>query len=144
MEPVDWTRRVAKLVAGESNESETDTNITETPTTSESSVEEKPVEAQVHPHDRPIHSYAGSYSHPGYGEIVIQHSNDGLQATMNAIEMPMEYTGNDTFSVELTLFGLNVTFTYKTDEQDNISSVSIPFLLEPGTNPIEFIKTPSV
>jgi hypothetical protein len=141
---VDWSGRLAKLVAGESNESEAATDTIETPTTSETSGEEKPDDTQVHPHDRPIHAYAGSYTHPGYGEIVIQRSNDGLQATLNAIDMPMKYTGNDTFSVELTLFGLKVTFTYKTDEQDTIRSLSIPLLLEPGTNPIEFIKTPSV
>ncbi|OPG94056.1 hypothetical protein B2I21_32815 [Chryseobacterium mucoviscidosis] len=144
VEPVDWSGRLAKLVAGESNESEAATDTIETPTTSETSVEEKPDETQVHPHDRPIHAYAGSYTHPGYGEIVIQQSNDGLQATLNAIDMPMEYTGNDTFSVELTLFGLKVTFTFKMDEHDSVSSLSIPLLLEPGTNPIEFIKTPSV
>jgi hypothetical protein len=131
-------------VAGESNESEAATDTIETPTTSETSGEEKPDDTQVHPHDRPIHSYAGSYIHPGYGEIVIQQTNDRLQATLNAIDMPMKYTGNDTFSVELTLFGLKVTFTFKMDEHDSVSSLSIPLLLEPGTNPIEFIKTPSV
>lgn len=144
LEPVDWSGRLAKLVTGDSTDSEAATDTIETPTTLETSVEEKPVETQVHPHDRPIHAYAGSYNHPGYGEIVIQQTNDGLQATLNAIEMPMEYTGKDTFSVELVLFGLKITFTFKTDEEDTISSLSIPLLLEPGTNPIEFIKTPSV
>ncbi|MEK4053228.1 serine hydrolase [Paenibacillus sp. FSL F4-0087] len=144
LEPVDWSERLAKLMTGESTDSEAATNTIETPTTPETSVEEKPVDTQVHPHDRPIHAYAGSYTHPGYGEIVIQQSNDGLQATLNAIEMPMEYTGKDTFSVELVLFGLKITFTFKTDEEDTISSLSIPLLLEPGTSPIEFIKTPSV
>lgn len=144
LKPVDWSGRLAKLMTGDSTDSEAATDTIETPTTPETSVEEKPVEAQVHPHDRPIHAYAGSYNHPGYGEIVIQQTNDGLQATLNAIEMPMEYTGKDTFSVELVLFGLKITFTFKTDEGDTISSLSIPLLLEPGTNPIEFIKTPSV
>ncbi|WP_315794874.1 serine hydrolase [Paenibacillus sp. BIC5C1] len=144
LEPVDWSGRLAKLMTGESTDSEAATNTIETPATPETSVEEKSVETQVHPHDRPLSAYAGSYSHPGYGEIVIQQSNDGLQATLNAIEMPMEYTGKDTFSVELVLFGLKITFTFKADEQDTISSISIPLLLEPGTNPIEFIKTPSV
>ncbi|CAM3040024.1 serine hydrolase [Paenibacillus taichungensis] len=144
LEPVDWSERLAKLMTGESTDSEAATNTIETPTTPETTVEEKPVDTQVHPHDRPIHAYAGSYTHPGYGEIVIQQSNDGLQATLNAIEMPMEYTGKDTFSVELVLFGLKITFTFKTDEEDTISSLSIPLLLEPGTSPIEFIKTPSV
>ncbi|QLG42203.1 serine hydrolase [Paenibacillus sp. E222] len=144
LEPVDWSGRLAKLVTGDSTDSEAATDTIETPTTSKTSVEEKPVETQVHPHDRPIHAYAGSYTHPGYGEIVIQQTNDGLQATLNAIEMPMEYTGKDTFSVELVLFGLKITFTFKTDEEDTISSLSIPLLFEPGTNPIEFVKTPSV
>lgn len=144
LKPVDWSGRLAKLMTGDSTDSEAATDTIETPTTPETSVEEKPVEAQVHPHDRPIHAYAGSYNHPGYGEIVIQQTNDGLQATLNAIEMPMEYTGKDTFSVKLVLFGLKITFTFKTDEEDTISSLSIPLLLEPGTNPIEFIKTPSV
>lgn len=144
LEPVDWSGRLAKLVTGDSTDSEAATDTIETPTTSKTSMEEKPVKTQVHPHDRPIHAYAGSYTHPGYGEIVIQQTNDGLQATLNAIEMPMEYTGKDTFSVELVLFGLKITFTFKTDEEDTISSLSIPLLFEPGTNPIEFVKTPSV
>ncbi|MNP80838.1 hypothetical protein D3C76_1790410 [compost metagenome] len=52
----------------------------------------------------------------------------------------MEYTGNDTFSVLLVLFGLKITFTFQIDQENNTHSISIPFLMEPGAKPIEFMK----
>lgn len=92
------------------------------------------------PLDRPLITYAGIYVHAGYGELSIQLKDDGLQAIFNEIEMPMEYTGNDTFSVLLVLFGLKITFTFQIDQENNTHSISIPFLMEPGAKPIEFIK----
>ncbi|MFC9707080.1 serine hydrolase [Paenibacillus sp. NPDC056933] len=145
LEAVDWSSKLTKLITGESTESEeVAATSLENPTTPETPAEEKTEEPQVHPHDRPVTAYVGTFTHPGYGELTIQQTNEGLQTILNAIEMPMEYTGKDTFAVELVLFGLKLTFTFKTDEHDSINALSIPFLLEPGTTPIEFKKSPSV
>lgn len=144
LEPVDWSSKLAKLMNGESTESEVTVPTPENPVTTEATVEEKTEESQVQPYDRPETAYTGFYTHPGYGELTVQQTNEGLQAIFNAIEMPMEYTGNDTFVVEIVLFGLKISFTFKTDAQDRINALSIPLLFEPGTKPIEFTKIPSV
>ncbi|MGD0032601.1 serine hydrolase [Paenibacillus illinoisensis] len=147
MEPVDWSEKMAKLMSGsESAESA----VTDTPEALDpaavpvADTEEKTVDAQddtkIMPLDRPLITYAGIYVHAGYGELSIQLKDDGLQAIFNEIEMPMEYTGNDTFSVLLVLFGLKITFTFQIDQENNTHSISIPFLMEPGAKPIEFIK----
>ncbi|MGC5776159.1 serine hydrolase [Paenibacillus pabuli] len=151
LEPLDWSGKLTKLMNGESTESETTASASENPgaleateATETAAAGDNTEEPQVHPHDRPVTAYTGIYTHPGYGELTIEQTNEGLQTIFNAIEMPMEYTGKDTFAVELVLFGLKLTFTFKTDEQDSINALSIPLLLEPGTKPIEFIKSPIV
>ncbi|NUU78640.1 serine hydrolase [Paenibacillus xylanilyticus] len=142
-EPVDWSGKLAKLMGGEeSPESElTETQDTLDPQAKPAaSTEEKEDEVKAEPLDRPITTYVGIYNHSGYGEMSIQQKEDGLEAIFNDMEMPMEYTGNDTFSVLLVLFGLKITFTFQMDEQNKARSISIPFLMEPGTKPIEFTK----
>ena len=142
-EPVDWSGKMATLMSGDEPAESAVTDVPETldpATTPVTDTEEKVAEAQVVSLDRPVITYAGIYHHAGYGEMSIQLKDDGLQAIFQNIEMPMEYTGNDTFSVLLVLFGLKVTFTFQVDQENNARSISIPFLMEPGTKPIEFIK----
>ncbi|MCG7385165.1 serine hydrolase [Paenibacillus sp. ACRRY] len=143
MEPVDWSEKMAKLMRGDES---AESAVTDTPEALDpaavpvADTEEKTDHANVISLDRPVTTYAGIYYHAGYGELSIQRKDDGLQAIFNEIDMPMEYTGNDTFSVLLVLFGLKITFTFQVDQENNAHSISIPFLMEPGTKPIEFIK----
>ncbi|MGG4130370.1 serine hydrolase [Paenibacillus illinoisensis] len=143
-EPVDWSQKMAKLMSGEES---AESAVTDTPETLDPAAtpvvdneEEQTEDAKAVSLDRPVLTYAGIYQHAGYGEMSIQLKDDGLQAIFQNIEMPMEYSGNDTFSVLLVLFGLKVTFTFQVDQENNARSISIPFLMEPGTKPIEFIK----
>lgn len=142
LEPVNWSFKLRKLMGKESTETEADPeNPLEVPIQADTAVEENIEEPHIIPCDRPYTAYAGIYTHPGYGEMSIQETTDGLQATFNAIEMPMEYTGKDTFSVEFVLFGLKITYTFTLNESSEVAqSISIPLLLEPGTKPIEFIR----
>lgn len=141
LEPVNWSSKLRKLMGKESAETEANPeNPLEVPIQPDTAVEEKMEEPHIIPCDRPYTAYSGIYTHPGYGEMSIQETTDGLRATFNAIEMPMAYTGNDTFSVELITFGLQITFTFTVDQEHNSQSISIPLLLEPGTKPIEFTK----
>ncbi|WP_458462626.1 serine hydrolase, partial [Paenibacillus sp.] len=142
LEPINWSSRMSKLMGKEPAEPETNPeNSSEVSTHPETDVEEKIEEPQVTPCDRLSSAYVGIYTHPGYGEMYIRETPDGLQATLNAIEMPMEYTGKDTFSVEFVLFGLKVKYTFNVNESSEVAqSISIPLLLEPGTKPIEFTR----
>ncbi|XOI97750.1 serine hydrolase [Paenibacillus polymyxa] len=142
LEPVNWSSKLRKLMGKESADTEANPeNPLEIPIQPDTAVEEKIEEPHITPCDRPYTAYAGIYTHPGYGEMSIQETTDGLQATFNAIEMPMEYTGKDTFSVEFVLFGLKITYTFTLNESSEVAqSISIPLLLEPGTKPIEFIR----
>ncbi|PQP82858.1 penicillin-binding protein [Paenibacillus sp. PCH8] len=141
LEPINWISRFKKLMGKESAETEDNPeNSLEVPIQPDTTTEEAIKEPHIIPCDRPYTAYAGIYTHPGYGEMSIQETTDGLRATFNAIEMPMAYTGNDTFSVELIAFGLQITFTFTMDQEHNSQSISIPLLLEPGTKPIEFTR----
>ncbi|WP_339182771.1 serine hydrolase [Paenibacillus sp. FSL R5-0701] len=142
LEPVNWSSKLSKLMGEEPSEPETNPeNSSDLTIHPETDVKEKIEEPHITPCDRPYTAYAGIYTHPGYGEMSIKETSDGLQATFNAIEMPMEYTGKDTFSVEFVLFGLKITYTFTLNESSEVAqSISIPLLLEPGTKPIEFIR----
>lgn len=147
MEPVDWSGKMAKLMSGGEP---ADSAVKDTPETldpaaapmndGEKKTDDTQDDTKIVPLDRSLITYAGIYVHAGYGELSIQLKDDGLQAIFNEIEMPMEYTGNDTFSVLLVLFGLKITFTFQVDQENNTHSISIPFLMEPGAKPIEFMK----
>lgn len=133
---------MSKLMGKEPAEPESNPeNSSELSIHPETAVEENVEEPPVAPYDRALSAYAGIYTHPGYGEMSIQETTNGLQATFNAIEMLMEYTGKDTFSVEFVLFGLKVIYTFTLNELSGVAqSISIPLLLEPGTKPIEFTR----
>jgi hypothetical protein len=86
--------------------------------------------------------YAGDYEHPGYGILKVELNGDKLEATFNKIITPLEHWHYDTFSGGKSKDGVfeNMKFTFQTDVNGFISSVSGPF--EPAVKAIVFVKKP--
>lgn len=94
------------------------------------------------PLDAPASTYTGIYQHPGYGELLVHETDQGLQTRFNNIDMPMQYVGKHTFSVSLVLFGLDMDFTFEVSEDQPVpvASVSAPLVPEANANPIVFTR----
>ncbi|MEN1985835.1 serine hydrolase [Paenibacillus hubeiensis] len=144
LDVVDWSGKMRKIMGGEPAEQDTDaiapSAITSTSKEPEQTdKEETPTSFTLERHGS---AYEGVYVNPGYGELFVRRREDGLETYFNQLEMPMTYSGNETFSVELPLLGLTVTATFEVSEDGHVQSVSIPLLMEPGTKPIVFVKQP--
>nr|WP_186322975.1 serine hydrolase [Paenibacillus xylanexedens] len=124
LEPKDWTSTLLKLM-GQGVE-ETKPENTSAPL----------------PLDAPASTYTGIYQHPGYGELLVHDTDQGLQTRFNNIDMPMQYVGKHTFSVSLVLFGLHMDFTFEVNEDQPVpaASVSAPLVPEANANPIVFTR----
>jgi hypothetical protein len=88
--------------------------------------------------------YAGDYEHPGYGVLKIALSGDQLEATFNRITTPLEHWHYDTFNggkVKDNTFE-NMKFTFQTDVNGFIASVSAPF--ESAVKEVVFARKPDV
>ncbi|HEX9001850.1 MAG TPA: serine hydrolase [Blastocatellia bacterium] len=86
--------------------------------------------------------YVGDYEHPGYGVLKVVLSGDTLEATFNKIQTPLEHWHYDTFNGGKAKDGVfeNMKFTFQTDVNGFIASVSAPF--EASVSPIVFKKKP--
>jgi len=89
-----------------------------------------------------LDDYIGDYEHPGYGVLKVSLTGDHLETTFNKIVTPLEHWHYDTFSggkVADSTFE-NMKFTFQTDVNGFVSSVSAPF--EPAVKAIVFVKKP--
>ncbi len=100
---------------------------------------------------RPSHilqDYTGKYSHPGYGNFVLQLKNDSLFAAFSKKRFYVSHYHYDIFEllevteegVDTTGFG-NVKINFETNESGDISLAKIKF--EPTVDPLEFSRTPT-
>ena len=94
---------------------------------------------------RPSHAlsaYAGTYHHPGYGDLQVEKSGKALKFTFNNIETGLEHWHYDTFNgrvIKDPTFE-DMKFTFLIDENGYITSVKANF--EPAVDSIEFEKQP--
>lgn len=94
---------------------------------------------------RPAHAleeYAGTYFHPGYGELKVILKDKKLSFIYNGIATPLEHWHYETFN---GLRGEDPTFedmklTFETDVNGLVTAVAAPF--EPTADPIVFRKKP--
>jgi CubicO group peptidase (beta-lactamase class C family) len=86
--------------------------------------------------------YAGDYEHPGYGILKVSLIGDHLETKFNSIVTPLEHWHYDTFSGSKVLDSTfeNMKFTFQTDVNGFIASVSAPF--EAAVKEIVFVKKP--
>ncbi|MGB4704576.1 MAG: serine hydrolase [Candidatus Saccharicenans sp.] len=90
----------------------------------------------------PLEEYAGTYFHPGYGELKVMLKDKKLSFIYNGITTPLEHWHYETFN---GLRGDDPTFenmkiTFETDASGMVAALSAPF--EPAADPIRFQKKP--
>lgn len=92
---------------------------------------------------KPTHSlndYAGTYSHPGYGSIIISMSGDSLKGSYNKTNLHVKHYMYDVFSAipsdEASAVDESdaLKLSFKMDETGNINAISAP--LESSVDPI--------
>ena len=86
-----------------------------------------------------IEDYAGEYSHPGYGVLVVAQKDGKLALKYNAIEAPLEHWHYDTFNcgknpADPAFEDMKVQFL--TNVKGVLDAVEAP--LEPSVKPIRF------
>lgn len=97
-----------------------------------------------------MQEYTGKYSHPGYGEFIIENRHDSLFAIFKTKQFYLKHHHYDLFDAqESTRTGIdtngifNLRFNFSINEAGDISSVKINFE-EALRHPIEFKHTPNI
>lgn len=99
------------------------------------------------PDARPSHDladYAGAYEHPGYGQMLITRSGDGLHWAYQGMAAPLSHRHYDTFELPEIVGELNpdrLLVSFSTDRDGNIASLSMQ--LEVLVADIIFTRTPT-
>ncbi len=86
----------------------------------------------------PVDRYAGRYTNPGYGDLLIVESGAGLEMIYNRIHSPLDHWHFETFNVgsseDPSFEDLKLSFSL--DDATSVTSVAVPF--EPAASPIVF------
>ena len=103
-------------------------------------------EAAGRPPSRPVEDFAGTYSHPAYGDLVISVAPESphlLDAEFHALgdRVGVVHRDRDAFSLELREFEVQAPVIFTTDDADEINGLTVP--LEPLVDSIAFAKQPS-
>lgn len=133
LDEIDWSSRMRGPVntqdQGESQADDVDKVQEETDATVSTS-----------PSTNSLHNYIGTYEHPGYGELVVTLSDENLQVVYNALQLPLIHQKDHAFLMDYKPFEYKTPATFQVDVNNQIDSVSIKMLLEPGTSEIVFLK----
>lgn len=86
----------------------------------------------------PLADYTGAYEHDGYGRVLVQEHDDGLEVRYNALAGPLTHRHYDTFEHDFRELGVKFPFTFATDASGDIVSVAVP--MEPMVKDIVFVK----
>ncbi len=90
---------------------------------------------------RPLGDFAGTYRHPGYGDVTITASDNGLHVSYYRFDGPLEHVHYDTFAFTLQqVGGLVLRLTFFTNAHGEVDRLSFP--LELMSAPIEFERRP--
>ncbi|HEK86806.1 MAG TPA: serine hydrolase [Candidatus Aminicenantes bacterium] len=130
LEPVDWIGEAVRNAAQAEQIGEK----------AEQKVQTRRIKGTKPAH--PLEEYAGTYFHPGYGELKITIKDKNLYCTYNGITTPLEHWHYETFNglqAEDPTFK-DMKFTFQTDVNGNVAAVAAPF--EPTADDIVFKKKP--
>jgi len=81
-----------------------------------------------------LSEYAGTYTHPGYGEITVSCQGEGLSAKYHSFDLKLSHLHYDIFTFILHKMPLSVSFT--SNVKGEIDALAIPF--ESSADPIVF------
>jgi len=97
-------------------------------------VYESRVEGKPPSHE--LAEYAGIYSHPGYGDIVLSLNGETLSASYHGRDFALKHLHYDIFTFEFE--GIPFTVSFRTGIKGGVESLEIPF--EQMTPAIEFVR----
>ncbi len=104
----------------------------------------KPTPHQNEPVHEPSHAlseYAATYSHDGYGDLIVESRNDGLRVFLGSEELACRHRHYDTWDLRYEDLDFKVTLTFYTDPEGVVSEAILP--LEAGSAPIRFGRRPA-
>jgi CubicO group peptidase (beta-lactamase class C family) len=110
-------------------------------------VDEQTQKTARKPDTQPSHDlaeYAGTYEHPGYGQMIITRTGDTLHWAYRGLEATLSHRHYDTFDVPRLPYELNpdrLPITFTTDRDGNIANLSAQ--LEPMVADIVFRRAPA-
>lgn len=92
---------------------------------------------------RGLADYAGTYHHPGYGEVVVRTAGRGLEVEYNGIVAPLEHWHFEVFNgvrggADETL--ADIKFQFRDDVRGNVAAVAAA--LEPAVDEVVFRRRP--
>lgn len=85
---------------------------------------------------RPLGDFAGSYYHPGYGQVRVERVDDCLVATLHGLRYQLTFDQHTIFDVTREEDQVSYKSQFATDLFGRVSSLAIPF--EPETAAIVF------
>jgi hypothetical protein len=91
----------------------------------------------------PLDDYAGEYSHPAYGSVIVSRDSTGLAARFHELPIRLNHWHFETFRGDVedkTLAEVKLFFQFFTDGQGEVDRLTVPF--EPSVDPIVFKKLP--
>lgn len=93
-------------------------------------------EAGAEPPTRPLAGMAGTYAHPGYGDLVVGSEGDALQFGLGDVAFSATHRHFDTWDIRYDVLGLDGAATFVTGPEGQVSEVVVT--LEPGVPAIRF------
>lgn len=132
-EPVDWFDRAYSLNNAQDEEDE------EEKKEKEEKAKRPRVEGTNPAHS--IHTYIGTYEHPGYGQIKIVLEEDKLKLKYYDMTMELEHWHYETFNAKFELLEIENLVSFQTDEKAKV--VSLTSSMDPSVANILFTKLPS-
>jgi CubicO group peptidase (beta-lactamase class C family) len=85
----------------------------------------------------PLEEYAGTFVHPGYGDLAFELRDGGLAARLGETELQTAHRHFDTWSLTLATLGeTSIPATFFTDASGKVAEVLVP--AEPGQEPVRF------
>jgi CubicO group peptidase (beta-lactamase class C family) len=86
----------------------------------------------------PIEAYAGEYSHPGYGTVVVTAAGDELEVAFGTEKLKGGHFHYDRFDLRLAMLDMSIPATFGLGPDGGVHTLSIP--IEQNVKPIVFTK----
>jgi CubicO group peptidase (beta-lactamase class C family) len=128
LEPVDWNTMLKSI----------DDNVKKIPAESGAQSQELRI-ADTHP-AHPLTEYAGTYHHPGYGDIEICCEHDALTVHLGGAVSPLHHYHYEAFHFEYSRFEWEGLLNFQTDSSGDVVGFTVK--LESFVAPIRFDRLP--
>ncbi len=87
---------------------------------------------------RPAAELAGTYTHPGYGDLVLTSDGEALRATLGETDLSIRHLDGDTWELRYDTLDAPYALTFETDADGVVVSAVAP--LDPTTQPSRFVR----